>query len=110
MNKYFIKAAVFNIFLAICGCWPIYYVPSDHIKQNERILFYLFFRALNVIKSWNEDVSPNFGVTDYCSEEIKSIETVFPGITFVVNISLLITLSLVLLHFIQIQFSYTYFD
>ena len=46
MNKYFIKAAIFNIFLAICGCWPIYYVPRDHRKQNERILFFLFFKGL----------------------------------------------------------------
>ena len=37
MNKYLIKTAVFNIFLAICGCWPIYYVPRDHRKPNERI-------------------------------------------------------------------------
>ena len=29
----------FNIFLAIYGCWPIYYVTRDHRKQNERIFF-----------------------------------------------------------------------
>ena len=56
MKKYFIKAAVFNIFLAICGCWPIYYVPRDHRKQNERILFFLFFKGLQrrkVDKEWD---------------------------------------------------------
>ena len=46
MNKYFIKTAIFNIFLAVCGCWPIYYVPRDHRKQNERILFFFIFQGV----------------------------------------------------------------
>ena len=40
LNQYFIKTSVFNIFLAIYGCLPIYYVTRDHRKQNERIFFF----------------------------------------------------------------------
>ena len=38
--------------------------------------------ALEVIKSWNSQFSPKFGLTDYCNEEEKSLESTFPGIIF----------------------------
>ena len=38
--------------------------------------------ALEVIKSWNPQFSPRFGMTDYCHGERKSLECIFPGITF----------------------------
>ena len=38
--------------------------------------------ALEVIKSWNSQFSLKFGLTDYCNEEIKSLESTFPGIIF----------------------------
>ena len=37
--------------------------------------------ALEVIKSWNPQCSAKFGMTDYCNEEITSLESTFPGIT-----------------------------
>ena len=36
--------------------------------------------ALQIIKSWNEDFSPQYGMTDYCTEKINAMENVFPGI------------------------------
>ena len=38
--------------------------------------------ALGVIKSWNPQFSPKCGMTDYCNEDIKSLESTFPGIIF----------------------------
>ena len=35
--------------------------------------------ALTVIKSWNQDVSPKYGMADYCVEGINAMEDVFPG-------------------------------
>ena len=35
--------------------------------------------ALTVIKSWNQNVSPKYGMTDYCVEGINAMEDVFPG-------------------------------
>ena len=35
--------------------------------------------ALLFIKSWNTDLNPKYGMSDYCVEEIKSLEKVFEG-------------------------------
>ena len=35
--------------------------------------------ALSIIKSWNKNVSPIYGVTDYCTEEFKAMENIFEG-------------------------------
>lgn len=35
--------------------------------------------ALNIVKSWNPSLKPLFCMTDYCNEEIDSLEGVFPG-------------------------------
>ena len=36
--------------------------------------------ALELIKSWNENFKPKFAMSDYCKEEINSLEKVFEGI------------------------------
>ncbi|XP_047145632.2 uncharacterized protein LOC124818650 [Hydra vulgaris] len=35
--------------------------------------------ALLLIKSWNNDLNPKYGMSDYCVEEINSLEKVFEG-------------------------------
>ena len=35
---------------------------------------------LSIIKSWNKDFSPIYGMTDYCTEEFKAMENIFEGI------------------------------
>jgi hypothetical protein len=35
--------------------------------------------ALNIIKDWNQSFQPSFCMTDYCTEEMDSLEAVFPG-------------------------------
>ena len=35
--------------------------------------------ALSIIKSWNKDVSPIYGMTDYCTKEFKAMENIFEG-------------------------------
>ncbi|XP_047123038.2 uncharacterized protein LOC124806314 [Hydra vulgaris] len=35
--------------------------------------------ALHIIKDWNPSFQPSFCMTDYCTEEMDSLEAVFPG-------------------------------
>lgn len=35
--------------------------------------------ALSIVKAWNPSLKPLFCMTDYCNEEIDSLEGVFPG-------------------------------
>ena len=35
--------------------------------------------ALSFIKSWNTDLNPKYAMSDYCVEEIKSLEKVLEG-------------------------------
>ncbi|XP_065648764.1 uncharacterized protein LOC136078033 isoform X2 [Hydra vulgaris] len=35
--------------------------------------------ALSFLKSWNNDLNPKYGMSDYCVEEINSLEKVFEG-------------------------------
>ena len=35
--------------------------------------------ALKIIKEWNPEFNPKYGMTDYCCKEIDALETVFPG-------------------------------
>ena len=35
--------------------------------------------VLSIIKSWNKDVSPIYGMTDYCTKEFKATENIFEG-------------------------------
>ena len=35
--------------------------------------------ALSMIKSWNKDVSPIYGMTDYCTDLFKAMENIFEG-------------------------------
>ena len=36
--------------------------------------------ALAIIKSWNSEVFPKYGRTDYCNEEIDAVESVFSSL------------------------------
>jgi len=38
--------------------------------------------ALQTFQTWNPKVSPRYGMTDYCIEEIKGMEKVFEGNLF----------------------------
>ena len=38
--------------------------------------------ALAIIKSWNLEVCPKYGMADYCNEEIDAVESVFSGLFF----------------------------
>ena len=51
--------------------------------------------ALSIIKSWNKDFSPIYGMTDFCTEEFKAMENIFEGILTVnyFNITLLLRLK-----------------
>ena len=40
----------------------------------------LLMRALNTIKDWNPDVNPKYGMIDFDTGEILSLESVFPSI------------------------------
>ena len=35
--------------------------------------------AVSMINSWNKDVSPIYGMTDYCTEEFKAMGNIFEG-------------------------------
>ena len=50
---------------------------------------------LSIIKSWNKDVSPTYGMTDYCTEEFKAMENIFEGMLSVnyFNITFLLHLK-----------------
>ena len=41
----------------------------------------LILKALGIIKGWNPDVNPKYGMVDFDTGEILSLETIFPGIT-----------------------------
>ncbi|KAG8177458.1 hypothetical protein JTE90_008642 [Oedothorax gibbosus] len=36
--------------------------------------------ALHIIKSWNPNGNPCYGMVDFAAEEIGALETIFPGI------------------------------
>nr|XP_047133456.1 uncharacterized protein LOC124811602 isoform X2 [Hydra vulgaris] len=54
-----------------------YQIVATFVTENETKK--AITEALNVIKSWNALFQPSFCMTDYCNEEIESLETVFPG-------------------------------
>ena len=57
-----------------------YHIVVSFVAENETQE--AITEVLEVIKSWNPQFSPKFGMTDYCNEEIKSLESTFPVITF----------------------------
>uniref|UniRef100_A0A7M5VBX8 Uncharacterized protein n=1 Tax=Clytia hemisphaerica TaxID=252671 RepID=A0A7M5VBX8_9CNID len=54
-----------------------YQIVATFVTENES--FESILEALKVVKSWNPSLKPLFAMTDYCKEEINSLECVFPG-------------------------------
>ena len=50
-----------------------YQIVPSFVAENERQE--AINETLEVIKSWNPEFSPKFGMADYCNEEIKSFES-----------------------------------
>ena len=56
-----------------------YQIVGSFVAENK--MQEAITEALKLLKSWNPQFSAKFGITDYCNEEIKSLESTFPGIT-----------------------------
>ena len=54
-----------------------YQIVATFVLENESTE--AITEALNIIKRWNPSLSPLYCMTDYCNEEINSLEEVFPG-------------------------------
>lgn len=54
-----------------------YQIVATFVIENESTES--ITEALNVIKSWNPTLKPLYCMTDYCNQEINSLEDVFPG-------------------------------
>ena len=55
-----------------------YQIVATFVTENETTQS--ISEALAIIKSWNPEVCPKYGMTDYCSEEIDAVESVFSGL------------------------------
>ncbi|XP_065667451.1 uncharacterized protein LOC105850514 [Hydra vulgaris] len=53
-----------------------YQVVATFVIENETKK--AITEALNIIKQWNALLNPTFCMTDYCNEEIESLEAIFP--------------------------------
>lgn len=54
-----------------------YQIVGTFITENETK--HALIEALGVFKKWNPEVKPRYGMTDYCTEEIDSLEETYPG-------------------------------
>ena len=54
-----------------------YQIVATFVTENETTQS--ITEALAIIQSWNPDVCPKYGMTDYCNEEIDTVESVFSG-------------------------------
>ena len=54
-----------------------YQIAATFVTENEKEESIV--EALKFIKSWNPELHPRFGMTDYCIEEISAMEKVFLG-------------------------------
>lgn len=54
-----------------------YQIVGTFVTENETMSSVQ--EALSIFKKWNPNVSPRYGMTDYCMEEINAMETTFPG-------------------------------
>ena len=67
---------------------PLYFLAVEtnagYIPVAEFIIYHenedTIREALEVIKSWNPQLNPNYGMTDYDKAEINALEKAFPGI------------------------------
>ena len=57
-----------------------YQIVATFVTENETTQS--ITKALAIIQSWNPDVCPKYGMTDYCNEEIDTVESVFPGLFY----------------------------
>ena len=54
-----------------------YQIAATFVIENEKEESIV--KALEIIKTWNPELHPRYGMTDYCIEEISAMEKVFPG-------------------------------
>ena len=54
-----------------------YQIAATFVTENEKEESIV--KALEIIKTWNPELHPRYGMTDYCLEEISAMEKVFPG-------------------------------
>ena len=54
-----------------------YQIAATFVTENEKEESIV--EALKIIKTWNPELHPRYGMTDYCLEEISAMEKVFPG-------------------------------
>ena len=57
---------------------------------TESATFEAITEALGIIKSWNEDLQPLYCMTDYCTAEIRALETIFVDACLYKKLSLLL--------------------
>ena len=57
-----------------------YQIVATFVTENETTQS--ITEALAINKSWNPDVFPKYGMTDYCMEEIDAVEKVFSDLFF----------------------------
>ena len=55
-----------------------YQIVAALVTKNE--VTKSVIEALAIIKSWNPEVCPKYGRTDYCNEEIDAVESVFSSL------------------------------
>ena len=68
---------VLPLFLLVVKTNVDYQIVGTFITENEtkRALV----EALRIFKKWNLEVTPSYGMTDYCTEEIDALEETYPG-------------------------------
>ena len=54
-----------------------YQIVASFVTENET--YGAVSKAVAVIKSWNPEFDPKYGMTDYCREEIRALENNFPS-------------------------------
>ena len=54
-----------------------YQIVVSFVIENE--IYEAISEAVAVIKSWNPEFNPKYGMTDYCHEEIRALENNFPS-------------------------------
>ena len=64
-----------------------YQIVAAFVIENESTSS--ITEALEIVKSWNPSLEPLYCMTDYCNEEINSLEYVFPGTLFTLTLQYL---------------------
>ena len=65
------------LFLLVVKTNIDYQIAATFVTENEKEESIV--KALEIIKTWNPELHPRYGMTDYCIEEISAMEKVFPG-------------------------------